>query len=108
MKTRKFKEGDLLSNGSERGRLVLAVTHDCYYFADYNFEDKSFFINPTMSAFGFPTMEKKFWKVGMIKDLKKAQEDFTEISLRHARVFDEARGITKKWKIQYDEDNAKN
>ena len=63
MKKRLFKERDICSSNYEV-RIIIHITEDCYYFANFDKNMGGIFYNPTKSAFGHKVMEQKYKKVG--------------------------------------------
>jgi len=88
-----FRIGDLVIRWSRpnEGRIILGVIRDCYHFVDFDFDNKTFFFNPTKAAFGIPLMELNFRKIGKIKNVKKFRNDITEVVKKHNESFDFAK-----------------
>ncbi|QGH73097.1 MAG: hypothetical protein [Podoviridae sp. ctviO18] len=94
----KFKPGDIVqrNNWNKEWRIIWAIHNNCYYFVDYDNEKEKWFYNPTKSAFGFPTMEQKFTRIGEIENLEQLIKDVSEINRLHNIGFLKAEELLNK------------
>lgn len=82
MKAPKFQAGDIVQHYETTDcRIIYFVGDDAYYFVDYNRDTEQMFLNPTKSAFGFPTMEQKYRKVGEVTNIPAFQENCGRMNL---------------------------